>query len=99
MKSGANPMSAIAVEFPSELIEEIDKLAGGEANRTNFLVGLVRDQISRQDQIAAIQAAAGAWTEDENAEWFGMDSAQYVDMIRSRHRQMYELEKAQRREP
>ena len=91
-------MSAVTVEFPSELIEAVDKLAGGEANRTNFLVELVKDQVSRQDQIAAIKAAAGAWTEDENAEWFGLESAQFVDMIRTRETQRYELVEAQRQE-
>jgi|GEM_PF-2285705 len=91
-------MSAVTVEFPSELIEAVDKLAGGEANRTNFLVELVKDQVSRQDQIAAIKAAAGAWTEDENAEWFGMESVQFVDMIRSRDKQRHELADSQRQE-
>ena len=91
-------MSAVTVEFPSELIESVDKLAGGEANRTNFLVELVKDQVSRQDQIAAIKAAAGAWTEDENAEWFGMESVQFVDMIRSRDKQRHELADSQRQE-
>jgi len=91
-------MSAVTVEFPSELIEAVDKLAGGEANRTNFLVELVKDQVSRQDQIAVIKAAAGAWTEDENAEWFGMESVQFVDMIRSRDKQRHELADSQRQE-
>ncbi len=91
-------MSAVIVEFPSELIEVVDKLAGGKANRTNFLVELVKDQVSRQDQVAAIKAAAGAWTEDENAEWFGLDSAQFVDRIRNRDKQSYEVIEAQLQE-
>ena len=89
-------MSAVTVEVPSELIEAVDKLAGGEANRNNFIVDLIKDQVSRQDQIAAIKAAAGAWTEDENAEWFGMESVEFVDMIRSRDKQKHEPADSQR---
>ena len=91
-------MSAVIVEFPSELIEAVDKLAGGMANRTNFLVDLVKDRISRHDQVAAIKANSGAWAEDETAEWFGMESVQFVDMIRNRDKQRQELADSQRQE-
>lgn len=91
-------MSAVLVKFPSEVIEEIDRI-GGEGNRTSFLVDMAKSQILKRRQIEAVQAAAGAWTEDENAEWFGMDSAQYVDMIRNRDRQSFELAEVHRQEP
>lgn len=77
-------MSAISIEFPAELVEKIDKLAGGPANRTHFLTDLIDDEVMRQNQIAAIQQSTGAWSDDSGAEWAGMDSADYVSMVRHR---------------
>jgi len=92
-------MSAVLIEFPSELIVEVDKLAGGEANRTNYLVDLIEDQIVRQNQIAALKKAAGAWKDDDNSEMNGMDSIQFVEMLRSRANQRYEQIDLHRQDP
>ena len=48
------------VIIPEQLVEEIDNLVG-KRSRSQFLVVAATYELKRQQQIAALRAAAGAW--------------------------------------
>jgi hypothetical protein len=82
-------MSAVLVEFPSKLIEQVDELAGGSANRTHYLLDLIEDAVIRQRQIDAIRAATGAWKDEDHPELASISSSEFVRQLRSIESQRY----------
>ena len=48
------------VIIPEQLVEEIDNLVG-KRSRSQFLVEAATYELKRQQQIAALRAATGAW--------------------------------------
>lgn len=61
-------MSAISVEFPSELIEEIDRIAGGDGKHAAYLLELAERQIKLHHQAQALKDVAGAWKAEDHPE-------------------------------
>lgn len=72
-------MSAVLVEFPSELIEQIDAIANG--NHSKFLIELAERQVKLHRQRTALHAAAGSWKPEDYPE-FANGSYPWVRSIR-----------------
>ncbi len=60
-------MSAVSVEFPSELIEKIDKIANGK--HSEFLVQMAERQVKLHQQRAALNEVAGTWKPEDYPEF------------------------------
>ncbi len=58
------------VAIPSSLVAEIDKLVG-KRGRSKFLVDAAMVELKRHCQLAAIDAATGAWKESDHPELKG----------------------------
>lgn len=59
--------ATVWVEFPSDLIAEIDEVAG-QQGRQAYLLDLARKDLVRQKQKAALLEAAGSWTPADHPE-------------------------------
>jgi hypothetical protein len=88
MKKGAKIMDAVLVEFPQDLIKEIDKIAGS-GRHTEFLVEMAERQIKLLRQKQALKEVAGAWKLEDHPE-LAQGSDAYVRWLRSLDQQRME---------
>jgi hypothetical protein len=70
----------VLVQYPPEIIAEIDKIAG-PGKRTSYLVELARRDVKLHRQREALRAAAGSWKTEDHPE-LSQGSAAYVRQIR-----------------
>lgn len=70
----------VLVQFPPDLIAEIDKIAGA-GNRTAFLVELANREVKLYRQRQALRAVAGTWKSEDHPE-LAQGAAAYVRQLR-----------------
>ena len=58
------------VLLPEELVTDIDALVG-QRGRSAFLVEAAQQEVRRRKQLAALQAAAGSWRDEDPPELAG----------------------------
>ncbi|HEY4662581.1 MAG TPA: hypothetical protein VIH07_02765 [Candidatus Humimicrobiaceae bacterium] len=56
------------VVIPGELVEEIDRLLG-KRKRSRFVAEAIRKEIQRLNFINAVKETAGAWKDEDHAEF------------------------------
>jgi hypothetical protein len=55
------------VPIPPQVAAQIDKIAG-QGHRTEFIVDVLEREIRRREQLAALEAAAGSWKDEDHPE-------------------------------
>ena len=70
----------VLVQFPPELIAEVDRIAG-HGKRTAYLVELAKREVKLHRQREALREAAGSWKPEDHPELTG-GSAAWVRQIR-----------------
>jgi hypothetical protein len=55
------------VALPEKLVREVDSLVGGR-RRSGFLTQVIQKELMRQRQVKALEAAAGAWKDEDHPE-------------------------------
>jgi hypothetical protein len=69
------------VVIPDQLVAEIDRLVG-KRSRSQFLVQAATFELKRQHQLAALQAATGAWKLENHPE-LAQGAAAYQRRLRA----------------
>jgi hypothetical protein len=74
---------ANVIKIPTELAQELDRLAEAESKpRAAYVVDVLWRDVRRKKQREALKLSAGAWTSDKHPELAGGGAA-YVEQIRS----------------
>lgn len=84
----------VLVEYPPEVIAEIDKIAG-LGKRTAYLVELAKRDVKLHRQREALRAAAGTWKDEDHPE-LAQGSAAYFRQIRDLDKERSERIEAHR---
>jgi len=71
----------VLVQYPPEIISEIDKIAG-TGKRTAYLVALATREVKLHRQREALRVAAGSWNPNDHPE-LADGSAEYVRRLRA----------------
>ncbi|HLN04071.1 MAG TPA: hypothetical protein VK335_32595 [Bryobacteraceae bacterium] len=69
------------IKIPTDLAHEIDRVAGRKM-RSAFVVDVLRREVRRLRQRAALKLSAGAWRTEDHPELL-QGGAAYVEQIRS----------------
>ena len=69
------------IKIPADLAREIDRVAG-RGRRSAFAVAVLRREVRRLRQLAALRESAGAWRTEDHPE-LANGGAAYVEQIRA----------------
>ncbi len=78
------PRRRILVHLPEDVADGIDKLVGSR-KRAAFVAEQLRYELQRRQQLAALDAAAGTWKDEDHPE-LAEGGAAYVQKIRAQDR-------------
>jgi hypothetical protein len=82
------------VPIPPKIAAEIDKIAG-HRHRTEFIVDVLEREIRRREQLAALQAAAGSWKDEDHPELANGSEAWIRDMRQESENRFQRLQQQQ----
>lgn len=80
------------VQIPCDLAAEIDGIVG-QRQRATFIINLIRRELRRREQLEALHAAAGSWSELNHPELAGGADSWIREV---RHEAVRRLEKIDR---
>lgn len=80
------PRHRILVQLPEDVARGIDKLVGSR-KRAAFVAEQLRIELKRRQQLAALDAAAGTWKDEDHPE-LAEGGAAYVEKIRAEDRRL-----------
>ena len=75
------------IVIPEELVRAIDQLVGGR-QRSAFLTQAAEEKLMRFRQLKALQAAAGAWKDEDHPE-LKQGAAKYISKLRRQDEKRY----------
>ena len=78
----------VLVQFPPEVIADIDKIAG-PGKRTSYLVALASRDVKLQQQREALGTAKGAWKDQDHPE-LADGAAKWIREVRDLDRERFE---------
>jgi hypothetical protein len=78
----------IPIEYPSEVIADIDQMVG-QGMRTSYLVELAKRDVKLHRQREALREAKGAWKPEDHPE-LAQGAADWVNKIRALDAQRFE---------
>lgn len=78
------PRHRIFVQLPEDIVSGIDQLVGAR-KRGAFVVEQLRRELKRRQQIAALNAAADTWKDEDHPE-LAEGGAAYVEKLRAEDR-------------
>jgi metal-responsive CopG/Arc/MetJ family transcriptional regulator len=73
------PRRRILVQLPDDVAQGIEKLVGPR-QRATFVAELLRRELKRRQQLAALNAAAGTWKDEDHPE-LAEGGAAYVEKL------------------